>query len=276
MAFNYLIGKGNRWALSVLHYFLFFNRGLNFRRLLIDTSDPEKLTSLRNSKMCSRRKIQQFQTLLQLTGIMIILEASRMARSAGWLMMTAKFGNSSFRWDGRLFRPQVCQVEGRSRVQDRWDDIEGHSHTWKHNGSRHTFWWAIQDALFRQLLLGEGNAVLKIITITWSLELILSLNYSVIYPDHGDVIDDPVEKIQYYINHRIKRERQILEATVASQKPLTTMEIVKIVHTTSFVSSSRSQRQPTLIKLKKEGKIVDVEDGKETKWKPVAGHINKL
>ena len=110
-----------------------------------------------------------------------------------------------------------------------------------------------------------------------SLELILSLNPSVIYPGHGDIIDDPVEKIQYYNNHRNERERQILEAIVASQKPLTTMEIIKIVFTPRHLYPAAAVNvNQHLIKLEKEGKIVDVEDGKETKWKPVAGQNNKL
>ena len=63
-----------------------------------------------------------------------------------------------------------------------------------------------------------------------SLHLILQLNPSTIYPGHADVIEDPIERIQYYIQHRMGREKQILDAITSSQNPLTDMDIVKIVY----------------------------------------------
>ena len=126
-------------------------------------------------------------------------------------------------------------------------------------------------------ILGEGTAVFEDLDdYMKSLELILSLNPSVIYPVHGDIIDDPVEKIQYYNNHRNERERQILEAIVASQKPLTTMDFEIVFTPRHLYPAAAVNVNQHLIKLEKEGKIVDVEDGKETKWKPVAGQNNKL
>ena len=35
-----------------------------------------------------------------------------------------------------------------------------------------------------------------------SLDRILSLSPSLIYPAHGNVVEDPIPKIQYYIKHR--------------------------------------------------------------------------
>ena len=32
-----------------------------------------------------------------------------------------------------------------------------------------------------------------------------------IYPGHGEMIENGVERVQYYINHRLERERQIME-----------------------------------------------------------------
>ena len=67
---------------------------------------------------------------------------------------------------------------------------------------------------------------------------------------HGDVIDDPVEKIQYYINHRIKRERQILEAIVASQKSLTTMKILYQTTSRHLGQQQQSMSTNTWLNLK--------------------------
>ena len=110
-----------------------------------------------------------------------------------------------------------------------------------------------------KLFIHEGTAVFEdLYDYMKSLELILSLNLSVIYPGHDDVIDDHVEKIQYYNNHRNERTRQILEAIVASQKPLTTMEIVKIVFTTTprhLYPAAAVNVNQHLIKLKKKEKL---------------------
>jgi ribonuclease/clavin/mitogillin len=45
-----------------------------------------------------------------------------------------------------------------------------------------------------------------------SLRRLLALDIARIYPAHGPVIDDPRERIEEYIEHRLMRERQILEA----------------------------------------------------------------
>lgn len=64
-----------------------------------------------------------------------------------------------------------------------------------------------------------------------SLHKILDLNASVIYPAHGNIINDPSPKIQYYIDHRNQREKQILE--VLRKSPhcnFIEMEIVEIIY----------------------------------------------
>ena len=67
-----------------------------------------------------------------------------------------------------------------------------------------------------------------------SLKTILSLKPSIIYPGHGNVINDPINKIQEYITHRELREKQIIEVLKSKQDYLTAMEFVKIIYKVNF------------------------------------------
>lgn len=129
-------------------------------------------------------------------------------------------------------------------------------------------------------ILGEGTAVFEdLYDYMRSLELILKLNPSVIYPGHGDIIDNPAEKIQFYIDHRNERERQILAAITASKDPISDMSIVKVVYTTTprhLYPAAVINVHQHLIKLKKEGKIVDVGKEPESVWTLAAVQSNKL
>lgn len=128
-------------------------------------------------------------------------------------------------------------------------------------------------------ILGEGTAVFEdLYDYMKSLELILSLKPTVIYPGHSDIINDPIERIEFYIKHRNEREKQILDAIMGSQdEALKDMDIVKIVYTTTprylWPAAAKNVNQH-LLKLKKEGKIIEVNKNKEVFWQAV--QINKL
>ena len=67
-----------------------------------------------------------------------------------------------------------------------------------------------------------------------SLELILALKPSVLYPGHGPVVRNPVAHITTYINHRKKREDQIIGAIASyGGKPVSVSDIVQIVYAVS-------------------------------------------
>ena len=60
----------------------------------------------------------------------------------------------------------------------------------------------------------------------------------IIYPGHGPTIEDPVPKLEYYINHRNQRENQILEVmNMKTQKLFTTMELVKDIYKVSEIAT---------------------------------------
>lgn len=81
---------------------------------------------------------------------------------------------------------------------------------------------------------------------SWSLQAILDMGPTAIYPGHGPVIADPVERIRYYIAHRNGREAQILGALErhpeAGLTPLALVALIYKVRLTIFPIGSRCWR----------------------------------
>lgn len=107
---------------------------------------------------------------------------------------------------------------------------------------------------------GEGTAVFEdLYDYMRSLDKILKLQPQRIYPGHGNIIDEPLAKIEYYIQHRNQREQQILQFFVDRPcKPWQAMDVVRVVY-----KETPEQLWPAaaynvdhhLSKLHKEGKL---------------------
>jgi len=81
-------------------------------------------------------------------------------------------------------------------------------------------------------ILGEGTAVFEdLYDYMESLKIILDKKPTKIYPGHGNIIDDPIPKIQFYIDHRNQREAQILSVLKSHpEQTFTEMDLVKIIY----------------------------------------------
>lgn len=124
-------------------------------------------------------------------------------------------------------------------------------------------------------ILGEGTAVFEdLYTYMKSLQKILNLKPSVIYPGHGNVVEDPIKKIEYYIAHRNQREQQILEALKNnSQKQLNEMDLVRIIYMETpehLWQAAAYNVNHHLTKLTKENKVLCVNIDGENKWQYAA------
>ncbi|XP_033727196.1 endoribonuclease LACTB2-like [Pecten maximus] len=121
-------------------------------------------------------------------------------------------------------------------------------------------------------ILGETTAMFEDLhTYMASLDRILQIRPSVIYPSHGPIITDPVDKVTNYINHRLTRERQIEETL--GQDPnawLTSMELVERIYVglaDGLKHAANINVCQHLLKLVKDGKV-EFEERDGTKvWK---------
>ena len=105
-----------------------------------------------------------------------------------------------------------------------------------------------------------------------SLERVRRPAPEVIAPGHGHLIDDPNAVIDDYIEHRLERERQVLEAVRAGDR--TTAEVVARLSPGSSTNWSPRARQTVhahLRKLASEGTVTtqDVDDA-DGEWSPIA------
>jgi endoribonuclease LACTB2 len=104
-----------------------------------------------------------------------------------------------------------------------------------------------------------------------SLERLLGLDVRRIYPAHGPVIEDGPGRIREYIEHRMMRERQILDALADRVETIPAMveriyfDVPKTLHAAAAQSVGSHLR-----KLEREGRVLEyTESGAPSRWELV-------
>jgi glyoxylase-like metal-dependent hydrolase (beta-lactamase superfamily II) len=83
------------------------------------------------------------------------------------------------------------------------------------------FYWPDERALFAgDVIMGEGTSMIAppegdMTAYLSTLERLAQMEVSVIYPGHGEPVEDPVARVSEYIAHRLEREQQVLGALAA-------------------------------------------------------------
>jgi endoribonuclease LACTB2 len=102
-------------------------------------------------------------------------------------------------------------------------------HTPGHAPDHICFYLEEERALFTgDVILGVGTTVIPreggdLGQYLDTLRRLQRLDLARIYPGHGPVIDTPREKIAFYLEHRLERERQILAELAAGERDVMTM-----------------------------------------------------
>ena len=95
-----------------------------------------------------------------------------------------------------------------------------------------------------------------------SLKKILDIKPDVIYPGHGPVVRNGQDRVREYIEHRNKRNDQIIDALKNSKEPLDCEELVRIIYIgldenlIPAASFNVSNHLSALLKQNKVGKLI--------------------
>ncbi|XP_056644946.1 beta-lactamase-like protein 2 homolog [Diorhabda carinulata] len=114
-------------------------------------------------------------------------------------------------------------------------------------------------------ILGEGTAVFEdLFDYMNSLKSIANLNPTTILPGHGNVIQNPSEKISFYLAHRAERESQIIQTLNSNRsKSFNEEDLVRIIYVNlpeNLVKSAQSNVNHHLVKLLREQRVKKLDD----------------
>ena len=142
-------------------------------------------------------------------------------------------------------------------------------HTPGHSPDHLVFWHEVSRTAFTgDLVIAGGRVMIQgspngdLAQYLASLERLLALGPERLLPAHGPVVDDPGRVIRGYIDHRLMREAQVLDAVSAGRDTITAIA-GSIYHglAPALMPAARETLRAHLEKLKSEGRAVH-EDGR--------------
>lgn len=135
-----------------------------------------------------------------------------------------------------------------------------------HTKDHCTFWLDEEQSIFTaDCILGQGTAVFDDLSeYIDGLSKLITFNPKQLYPGHGPLIENGIEKIKEYIHHRLERENQVIQLLKNGTKEnWTPMEIVESL----YQGYPESLHLPAargivlhLLKLQKDGKVTTPEN----------------
>jgi glyoxylase-like metal-dependent hydrolase (beta-lactamase superfamily II) len=101
-----------------------------------------------------------------------------------------------------------------------------------------------------------------------SLEELLTLDLDRIYPGHGPMITRPIEKLREYLDHRLERERQVLDAIEAGAHTVEQMvERIYVGYPRTLYPAAGQSVKSHLLKLERERRAArGLDPGGEERW----------
>ncbi|XP_075154681.1 beta-lactamase-like protein 2 homolog isoform X2 [Haematobia irritans] len=238
--------------------------GTGKSRILIDTGDPDVPEYITNLRGVLKEEKAYIGTILlthwhhdHVGGVKDVLRTC-----ANKDCQVYKFPRN----DAEDLCPEIPQDIKVAKLEDQQVfEVEGETlkihHTPGHT-TDHVVLTSSEGVLFSgDCILGEGTAVFEdLYDYMRSLNKILNIEPCVIYPGHGNIVENPSEKVQYYINHRNQREQQILKCFAERNKEkLQAMDVVKIVYKETpqeLWPAAAYNVNHHLTKLHKEGKLL--------------------
>lgn len=222
---------------------------MSYRRILIDTGEEE--TAAEYIKTLRQVLKEEKATIEHMIITHWHLDHMGGANSVQDLVKSMNLaGTCSTIW--KLPRSEEDDGESEAESSTKWQalkdgqimEVEGAKlhvyHTPGHSTDHSSLLLEEEQALFSgDCILGERTAIFEdLYTYLNSLRKILALNPRVIYPGHGSVIIDPVASIQFYIDHRLKRENDILGVLgeKAKSKAMSEMDIAKEIYLVMVVN----------------------------------------
>jgi glyoxylase-like metal-dependent hydrolase (beta-lactamase superfamily II) len=170
-----------------------------------------------------------------------------------------------FKWPG-MDGPDIAW-EPLAHGEPIWvgDEILTVVHTPGHSPDHVVFWDPVARTAFTGDLVVSGSSVMihasqggHLGQYMASLERVRRLGAVRLLPGHGDAIDDPESVIQGYLEHRLMRERQVIEALAAGRA--TVQAIADSIYDglePALMPAARENVQAHLEKLKADGRAVE-------------------